>query len=411
MLSQTLDQNNTTEPNPCNHLLADSATAPADTIDDGLADLDIAAAEGTGSINEMRAGLDRYAAACATPARTASASITLSGMRVTAIPTAASAPVAPAPADDKWLKQPEDLPDCHNLGGSTDKSVNSKRTISVFRDAEYMRNLKGFFDSAPIPAGTHSLVHKALLSSSHSSLSPLACESTRALLNHTTPKKPSWKVRKPWWDSMNGGEPLPPPARQYRAPAPWRDISDPLLVTYLHIALKTLGPVHTVNLNLSPEVEKQARAQAYPLGWLHRRVSYHLKQALGRPVELFLVPEECDQRRLHLHGEAQIRENEDKDARAGLCKAGGESDLPKQLQAWTEADPDRGWVDYLTLDMWRVGLTRNLLPRLTMRCGRIPSSAITFEGGTVCATKNLNAKAEAIYQQHRELVKSRWRYH
>src|SRR3954452_21526696 len=105
MLSQTLDHKNTTERNPCNHLLADSATAPADTIDDGLADLEIAAAEGTGSINEMRAGLDRYAAACAAPARTASASITPSGMRVTATPTAAPAPVAPAPADDNWLKQ------------------------------------------------------------------------------------------------------------------------------------------------------------------------------------------------------------------------------------------------------------------------------------------------------------------
>jgi hypothetical protein len=237
-------------------------------------------------------------------------------------------------------------------------------------------------------------------------------DSTRSLLNHTTPKSPLWKSSEAWWDSVNGGKALPAPARQYRAPAPWRDISDPLLVTYLHIALKTLGPVHTLNLNLSAEIEKKARAQEYPLGWLHRRISLHLKRALNRPVEFFLVPEECDHHRLHLHGEFQVSEDEAKDARAALRKAGGKWDAEaSQRQAWTAFDPDRGWLDYLTLDMWRVGFTRNYLPKVTLRPGRVSNTSITFNGGTVSSTKILNAVAELLYEQQRQLIKPVWRCH
>src|SRR6266436_1794671 len=150
---------------------------------------------------------------------------------------------SPDSASDSPVRQPENLPECQNDEGSLDNPVKLKRFVSVFRDAEYMRYLKAWFDNAPIPVRTTPLVGKVL--------SPTPDESTRSLLNHTTPKKPFWKVTKPWWDSVNGGKPLPAPARQYRAPAPWRDISDPLLITYLHIALKTMGPVHTLNLNLS----------------------------------------------------------------------------------------------------------------------------------------------------------------
>jgi hypothetical protein len=102
-------------------------------------------------------------------------------------------------------------------------------------------------------------------------------------------------------------------------------------------------------------------------------------------------------------------EDEAKAARDALRKAGGKCDLLPQNQAWTEFDPDRGWVDYLTLDMWRVGFTRNYLPKVTMRPGQVSNYAITFDGGTVCATKIINAKAEELYEQHRELVKPLWR--
>lgn len=278
------------------------------------------------------------------------------------------------------------LPECQNAPRSEftrlskadpvfDKSVRRQRYASVFRDAKTMRQIRALHETPGSAGDTILLVSKPLFT-------------------HTSPYNP-------WWHENELPE-LPSPARQYRSPAPWRDTSDQMRVTFRHLAIKTLGPVYTLNLNLSPEVEALARDQAYPLGWLHRRISHHLDRALGRSVEFHLVGEEAEGR-LHLHGEIQIADQEAKEARAALRKAGGlwDADAPNR-QAVARPDPDAGWLNYLAGDLWRVGYTRDFIPRYGS-----PRScyAISFKGSPTSSTELLNRRAAEIYEAHRALVK------
>src|ERR1700730_9223474 len=69
-------------------------------------------------------------------------------------------PVNTDSVPDSPVRQPENLPECQNDEGNLDNPVKLKRFVSVFRDAEYMRYLKAWFDNAPIPAPTTPLVGK-----------------------------------------------------------------------------------------------------------------------------------------------------------------------------------------------------------------------------------------------------------
>jgi hypothetical protein len=105
-----------------------------------------------------------------------------------------------------------------------DNPVKEPRYVSSFRDARTMRQIRDLHANPDFNGDTTLLV-------------------TKALFSHTSPFKP-------WWDESWRPR-LPVPARQYRTPAPWRDASDHLKVTFRHVALKTFGPVYSLNLNLS----------------------------------------------------------------------------------------------------------------------------------------------------------------
>lgn len=263
-----------------------------------------------------------------------------------------------------------------------DIPVKQKRYSSRYRDAKTIRQIRTLQEMPALAGDATLLVSKALFS---------------------PPSLPPYKLAifKPWWhESM-----LPPllsPARQYRTPAPWRDVSDEMKVTFRHLALKTFGPVYAITLNLSDEVEALARSQDYPLGWLRDRVSYHLKEALGRSVQFHLVAEEAKLgRRLHIHGEMQITLPERRKARPALRKAGGavpEEFKSKQLRI--RPNPDAGWLNYLTTDLMKVSFSRNVLPKYGIK------PTITFAGNAICYTDLLNAKAAEIYEQHRQLIRT-----
>ncbi|QDM27562.1 hypothetical protein FNL56_16615 [Tardiphaga sp. vice304] len=204
----------------------------------------------------------------------------------------------------------------------------------------------------------------------------------------------------PWWKSLNGGEPLSKPARQYKKPAAWRDITDTLHVHYLHLALTTMGPVYSFSLNLRSDIEVRALAQPASLDWLRRRLVRRLTTLLGRPVALYVVAEEeGHRRRLHLHGEMQVNADEVVTARDALRLAGGEWDQARQHQSHTQCDPDSGWAGYVAKEFWRFGpIVRPWLTALNS------SYRVRFNGGQVSRTMLLGGLAGKIYREHRALI-------
>jgi hypothetical protein len=207
--------------------------------------------------------------------------------------------------------------------------------------------------------------------------------------------------------NLNGGEPHAKPARQYRSPADWRDVSDTLHVHYLHLALTALGPVHYFSLRLDHPVAAQALSKPDALGWLSRRIARRLKAALGRLIECYCVLEQDDSGELHVHGEfiitgpnsTTIRRDRAK-ARKALRLAGGEWTKARQFQADVPAEaPDSGWPGYLSKEFAFFGPI--IRPWLTS----IGSNyAPGFNGDQVSRTEVLGALAEKIYNEHRELV-------
>lgn len=134
------------------------------------------------------------------------------------------------------------------------KSVREQRRVSVYRDARFMRDLQRIY--ARKCAGSLPL---ALVSRDLSLTYPLHL----SIFDRAS-------RREPWWRNLNGGEPHPKPARQFRTPAEWRDVSDTLHVHYLHLGLMALGPVHYFSLRLGSPVEAQASSAPTPwVGWPH----------------------------------------------------------------------------------------------------------------------------------------------
>jgi hypothetical protein len=272
------------------------------------------------------------------------------------------------------------------------KSVKANRRVSVFRDAQFMRNLQALLALKL----TGSLADTSV-SRDSSLLYPLE-DSIFARRSR----------QEPWWLNLNGGQPHPKPARQFRTPAEWRDVSDTLHVHYLHLGLKVLGPVHGFSLRLDGPVEAQASAEPDALGWLSARITRRLQARLGRSVESYCVLE-CDARRqLHVHGEFNIVRpdcrtvnRERAKARKALRLAGGEWPPEcRKFQAQVKGrSPDAGWAGYLAKDFaFRGPIIRPWLTALGS------NYAPGFNGDQICRTKTLGAAAERIYNEHRELV-------
>jgi hypothetical protein len=271
------------------------------------------------------------------------------------------------------------------------KSVKQNRRVSVYRDAEFMRCLQGL--SARKRMG---LLAPTSVSRDSSLLYPL---------NDSIFVRRS--KREPWWLNLNGGEPHAKPARQYRSPADWRDVSDTLHVHYLHLALTVLGPVHSFSLRLDGPVEAQALSKPDALGWLSPRIARRLKAALGRLIECYCVLEQDDDGEIHLHGAFNITgpnstsvKRDRAKARKALRLAGGEWPKARQFQADVpHAAPDSGWPGYLSKEFAFFGPI--VRPYLTSVGSNY---APGFNGDQVSRTEVLGALAEKIYNERRELV-------
>ena len=183
--------------------------------------------------------------------------------------------------------------------------------------------------------------------------------------------------------------------RKHRTPARWRDACDPLKASYFHKALETIGPVHAFTANLSKEIEAEALSQKNPIDWLRRRISRNLRLALGRGVDFWIVAEEADDRRFHLHGELGIADTEAKNARGAIRKACGLWENTRQHQVHTKPDPDSGWTEYVIKDAYKAsGIARQ-------RFGNT-SQSVRFHGGVITRTQKLGAAAENLYAKDRE---------
>lgn len=323
---------------------------------------------------------------------------------------------------DNSVNQPENLPDFQNEADDFDDpikadrikddgSVKKSRTVSPYRDATFVRDLEALLASKPGDKfhGTSvvpTLPSSTSLPAGSTSSSPLGKPGAPSPFMLPIPPSltalskpvgtPRTKMR-PWWRDFY----LANPARSYRVPAEWRDTSDVLQVLYRHIALRTFGQVHSFSLNFAPDVEREARSQAAPIDWLHKRIARNLADQLGRAPQFHLVLEEAEQHRLHLHGEIQVSAEEAEAARKALRLAGGEWEEVRQHQAHTDADPDQGWASYIAKDLWRIGYTRSFLPRYGSPRSRY---AITFEGSPFSSTMLLKQKSAEIYNEHRALT-------
>lgn len=307
---------------------------------------------------------------------------------------------------------PRHLPICQNQGGVFDKSAKPKRYVSAFRDAMLFRAIRDFYDREPVGSARSLLVYSTALSPSSSSLAP---SSPSPSLSPTSAEEAmrdalSWRRRghEPWFTSIDSGQPLPPPARQYRAPAAWRDLSDEALCTLWHVALKASGPTYGFTLNLSPEIEEAARAQPSPVSWLQKRIASKLKDALDRTVEFHMALDEAQRgHRLHIHGEMGVTPGELEAAKAALRRAGGKWDAgAAQKQVDTVSDPDFGWANYMATKCWRIRATRGRTGQGVDLSDRalVPDSLVTFSGDQLACTQRLNAFARALYEAQTKLV-------
>jgi len=262
-----------------------------------------------------------------------------------------------------------------------DHSVKSTRPVSAYRDAHFLRDLEDLC-AAPVsaPLAASSVMYTPTPPST--SLSP------------SSPHRPPNSERRRysryglWHREQYAGR----PARAYRSPAKWRDTSPELRVWYLHKALATLGTVYSFTLNLSPEIETDARKQSNPENWLHRRIARQLKRQFGREVPFLAVVEE-DEGRLHVHGEFLIEKHESKRARKALRCAGGEWVQNRQHQAKTRHAPDLGWASYIVKDFWKYGRFRPWL-----RDSRVFGKT-TITGSLFSATADVKRLAVELYEE------------
>jgi hypothetical protein len=273
-------------------------------------------------------------------------------------------------------------------------SPKEKRRVSIFRDALFMQQLQASLARSDAGTSDATLVSRL----------PLLVHPLNSSIFNRASK------HEPWWTRLNSGKPLPKPARQFRAPAEWRDVSDTLHVHYLHLALTTLGPVYAFTSRLSDSVEARARVEPNALSWLTARITQRLRTVLGQSVQFYCVLEQDETKRLHLHGEFTLGSDNDDGGnmkvrrrlvlvRKALRLAGGEWKKSRQFQAKVRANPDAGWAGYISKDSHLYGSI--VRPYLKLVGSQYAPS---FEGNQITRTALLGKAAAKVYAQHRELV-------
>lgn len=181
---------------------------------------------------------------------------------------------------------------------------------------------------------------------------------------------------------------------QHRLPAPWRDLSDVAAIEWFHSGMRSSGPYMAFTLNLSPEVEQQARSEPRAADWFSKRIARNLRAALGRKVEFWFGFELSEARRLHLHGELQIAGDEAKAARKALRLAGGEWVEVRQHQAKTKDAPSLPWAFYTAKEF-------NLIRPRTGRLGEVRRP---INGDWLFATNAVRSHAAELYSAQRKRV-------
>jgi hypothetical protein len=128
-----------------------------------------------------------------------------------------------------------------------------------------------------------------------------------------------------------------------------------------------------------------------------------LKFALKRKVDFFLVGEDSNDRRLHLHGVVAATEEEAPIVRAALRRAAGEWSRTRQHQAHAQPLQDDGWATYLG----KGAIKHSQLLRERYTSGT--KWAATVAGSWIAATNALRTCAGGLYEVHRSayLHKSR----
>jgi len=298
-----------------------------------------------------------------------------------------------------------------------DKKVKLGRRKSAYRDADFMRQLQALpAFAAPSVSPETSVTYTTPRTPSHTPTStpiaPVVLEALRRFIASLSPKQQKEakkasaapRARHPRWYEHGGmfGAPIHP---ERRAPTPWRDASDYLKLEFYHRALKALGPVYTLNLNLRHDVEAQARRQKNPGDWLRRRIALALKSGLGRAVDFYLVfeedPDHFDEStgrkrpRLHIHGEFRVSSDDIKEARACLRKAGGEWEEARQHQVKAKPAPDEGWIGYCTKEIR--GIENIFWDPDQLRL----NFQQPLPGSMLSVTRPVTAKAKEIFEKER----------
>lgn len=278
------------------------------------------------------------------------------------------------------------------------------RPISVYRDAKFLRFLRDVVEAVDIGDHLDSLLKRYRFRNNLKSRAPEAPTGSGPLTAGDTPPveelglhlipdsargvvapvrmrftKSSRYSRpfKPWWHEDEIPE-LPPGARQFRAPAGWKYVSDKLLVTLRHVALEALAreakaSVFAIRVELSPVVDEEASKRERPITWLRERVTKHLKQDLGRAPPFHLVLAKGHS--VLLCGEIAIASVDRAKACAALLKAGGwfgASDSKRYIRMYVA--PDNGWVNVMVKDVRRTG-------------------------SPICANRAVDLKAKGIYEK------------
>ena len=159
--------------------------------------------------------------------------------------------------------------------------------------------------------------------------------------------------------------------------------------------------MHSMDLNLNDSVRKLTLSKgAEAKRFLTKRLSYHLRAALGRTTEFWFVLEETGShpRRLHLHGGVGCGPSEAKAVRKALRQAGGE--FPKHArsyQAKLSLDPDDGAVSYAFKE-----------PLILSKTIRRMSSTASWADDPFMVTQILKSQAKSLYDAARVNVPLIW---
>jgi hypothetical protein len=311
--------------------------------------------------------------------------------------------------------------------GRSDNLPKQNRIKSAFRDAQFMRDLQESREHCT-QAGQADRLFSTTSASLNSTVSQ--SEHPSAKLTDTEiladleplgtaadshPKRPyRIKKRSPWYLREFKSPPWandPEWRRKRYVPAPWRDTTDILKVTYYHRALAEMSSPVGFTLRLNDDVQRLARQQPDPLNWLQERIKRNLTKVFGWSPAFYVVLEETDDMRpkLHIHGELALPHDLVCDKRflantkKALRAAGGQWPKGTQFQANLRLDADEGWTSYIAKTFWKwMPHTRRLLERFPNRIG--PTFKICRP---MSVTTDLLHRARASYEADRAAIRKK----